>query len=67
LHSIAFPAISTGIYGYPPDQAAVVAVKAVSDFLNASATVVKLVKFVLYDEPALKIYQREFERALRGK
>ncbi len=62
LTSIAFPAISTGVYGYPPDQAAAVALEAVDDFLDRSATSVKLVKFVLYDEHSLRIYENEFAK-----
>jgi O-acetyl-ADP-ribose deacetylase (regulator of RNase III) len=34
LHSIAFPAVSTGIYGFPKDRAAVIAYKTVADFLS---------------------------------
>jgi len=34
LHTIAFPAISTGVYGYPRRQAAEIALKAVSDWLS---------------------------------
>jgi O-acetyl-ADP-ribose deacetylase (regulator of RNase III) len=33
LKSIAFPAISTGVYGFPPERAARIAVKTVRDFL----------------------------------
>jgi len=53
---VAFPAISTGIYGYPLEQAAPVAIKAVG---NAN-TRVREVRFVLFDDEAL----RAFERAL---
>ncbi len=45
--TVAFPAISTGVYGYPLDQAAQVCSKAVQDFLASEATVqeVRLVFF----------------------
>lgn len=44
--SVAFPAISCGIYGYPPQEAAPVAVAAVT---NAETTV-KVIRFVLFNE-----------------
>jgi len=37
-HSVAFPAISTGIYGYPFEAATAVALRTVADFLAAAAT-----------------------------
>lgn len=49
LHSIAFPAISTGIYSYPRDAAAAIASKVIADFL-ASNTVPKEVRLVFYSE-----------------
>ncbi|AGF77218.1 putative phosphatase, C-terminal domain of histone macro H2A1 like protein [Desulfocapsa sulfexigens DSM 10523] len=38
LSSIAFPAISCGVYGYPPDQACAIAIKETNSFLSASNT-----------------------------
>ena len=55
--TLAFPAISTGVYGYPLDLAAPVAIAAV----ESATTRVAEVRFVLYDRPAY----RAFERALR--
>jgi O-acetyl-ADP-ribose deacetylase (regulator of RNase III) len=55
LKSVAFPAISTGAYGYPVHEAAAVAVHAVVDALE-TATYVERVRFVLFDIAALKAY-----------
>jgi O-acetyl-ADP-ribose deacetylase len=57
LKTIAFPAISTGIYGYPIDQAAQVALQAVKQYLAQHAEI-ELVRFVLWDAVALKAYER---------
>ena len=50
--SVAFPAISTGLYGYPPDEAAAVAVTTV----GAAATDVSLVRFIAFDAPTHQLY-----------
>lgn len=55
LRSLAFPAISTGVYGYPPDQAAEVAVREVRAH---PAEHVELVRFVCFDARMLEIYRR---------
>lgn len=55
LESIAFPAISTGAYGFPPEAAAQIAV----DTVRAHhADNLKLVRFVCFDEGARDIYAR---------
>lgn len=46
--SLAFPAISTGIYGYPPDEAARIAVET----LTTTQTEVALIRLVAFDKPA---------------
>ncbi|MEX6691180.1 O-acetyl-ADP-ribose deacetylase [Danxiaibacter flavus] len=52
--SIAFPNISTGIYGFPKQRAAEIAVKAVSDF---KASTLKQVFFVCFDDENYNIYK----------
>ena len=61
LRTIAFAAISCGVYGYPPEQAAAVAVRTVAQAL-ASAPSVERVDFVCF-EPRVRA---AFERALRA-
>jgi O-acetyl-ADP-ribose deacetylase (regulator of RNase III) len=51
--SLAFPAISTGIYGYPLDEAAPIAVSSVAD----AETSVEEVRFVLFDGRALTAFR----------
>jgi O-acetyl-ADP-ribose deacetylase (regulator of RNase III) len=58
--SLAFPAISTGVYGYPMDLAAEDSLAAVRDFLVAEQTP-RLVSFVLFDAGAYGAYARVLE------
>lgn len=58
LSSIAFPSISTGAYGYPVDEAARVALKTVSDFLQQQDTSIKEVIFVLFDQRTFETYSQ---------
>lgn len=58
LKSISFPAISAGAYGYPLNEAARVALKAVIDYLKSSEGI-ELVRFVLFDDRTLEAFRRE--------
>ena len=57
LSSVSFPAISTGVYGYPVEEAAAVAVRTVADVLRAGSPVT-LVRCVLFSERDLETYRR---------
>ena len=57
IKSIAFPAISTGVYAFPLEQAARIAVKTVQDFVAANPQVLEKVVFVVFSPAALKVYQ----------
>jgi len=57
LQSIAFPSVSTGVYGYPVQAAARVALAAVREFLQGSE-VISLVRFVLFDAGTYEAYAR---------
>jgi O-acetyl-ADP-ribose deacetylase (regulator of RNase III) len=54
--TIAFPAIATGIYGYPPDQAARIAVSATATHLAAHDHPQRVI-FVCFDRPAETAYR----------
>jgi O-acetyl-ADP-ribose deacetylase len=56
--TVAFPAISTGAYGYPLDLAAAVAVRAVRESLAAP---VESVRFVLFGDEALHVFRRALD------
>ena len=58
--SIAFPSISTGVYGYPIEDAARIALRTVMDFLKEKGAP-KLIRFILFSESDLAVY----EEALR--
>jgi O-acetyl-ADP-ribose deacetylase len=57
--TLAFPAISTGIYGYPLEEATDIAVSTVS----TTATEVELVRFVCFDATTLAVYERRLTAA----
>ena len=63
LRSIAFPAISTGAYAYPIDEAGEIALEAVQRYLRSHPEIA-LVRFVLWGEPALAAYLRAAEKVL---
>jgi O-acetyl-ADP-ribose deacetylase (regulator of RNase III) len=57
IKTIAFPSISTGVYGYPVGEAAPIALRTVGDFL-ARHPQIELVRFVLWDGRTLAAYER---------
>lgn len=56
IRSVAFPSISTGIYGYPTEKAAVVALTAVKEFVLQDTAVPIVIQFVLFDEATHTCY-----------
>ncbi len=60
IRSIAFPAISTGVFGYPIEEATRVALTAVLEELPGLSSV-RLIRFVLFSAPDLEGYTRMLE------
>lgn len=62
LDSIAFPAISTGIFGFPKAKAARVILTAIRDHFNKNlASRLKLVRLTLFDQPTLQAFNDAWE------
>ena len=57
LHSIAFPGISTGVYGYPKKEAAVIALKTVREWLEENSGYDIEITIVNFSEEDYVIYQ----------
>ena len=55
VESVAFPAISTGAYGFPPDRAARIAVETVEAHADPS---IRLVRFVCFDNETADVYRQ---------
>lgn len=62
IRSIAFPSISTGVYSYPVEIAAKIAVKTVSGFLEDNENSFDLVEWVLFDSATESVYEKEVDK-----
>ena len=58
IRRIAFPSISTGVYSYPVNEAAEIAVHAASEFISANPDAVDEVIWVLFDAGTKSVYDR---------
>jgi len=60
IKTIAFPAISTGVYRFPLERAAKIAINEINNFLNVVNSIEKVV-FVCFDEETYEIYKEELK------
>jgi O-acetyl-ADP-ribose deacetylase len=60
VQSVSFPALSTGIFGYPVREAARIAIMAIRDYLMGD-TNIKLVRMVLYDTASYEAHVKALE------
>ncbi len=56
VQTIAFPSISTGIYGYPPEKAAAVALRTVKKFVASGGSAPTCIQFILFDDATYQCY-----------
>lgn len=65
LTSIAFPAISTGVYGYPKKEASVIAIRTVAEYMQ-SRNYYPDIFFVLFDRENMNMYEQAFTSHANG-
>ncbi|MFX0058808.1 MAG: macro domain-containing protein [Candidatus Heimdallarchaeota archaeon] len=62
LKSIAFPAISTGIFGYPIDRCAKIMISTAKEYLNKSEkTQIEEINFCLYTDSDFQVFEKELK------
>jgi putative ATPase len=66
--SIAMPAISTGIFGFPKDRAAGIIYKSINTYFGAKGdSAVKLVRIVLFDDASVKVFLDIWKRTWKDE
>jgi len=66
ISSVAFPSISTGIYGYPVEKASRIALRTVMDYLKDHPEI-KLVRFVLFDSNTHHVYEEALKELTKAQ
>lgn len=66
LQSIAFPAISTGVFGYPLEACADVMLRVIIDYTFEDLQSLRHIVVCLYDAHAFEVFERELEKKLAG-
>ena len=64
LKSVAFPSISTGAYGYPLNEAAIIALKTVMNYFKTH-TDIELVRFVLFGQKSYQAYEKVLQELVK--
>ena len=66
IRSVAFPAISTGIFGYPLEEAADISLRTVINFIQDN-NLPEIVRFVLFGEKDYKVFTKAFQKIISSK
>ena len=56
LSSIAFPAISTGIFGFPKERAAGIMLKSIREYVEKETSTLKIIQLVLFDDATVEAF-----------
>ena len=67
IRTIAFPSISTGVYSYPLEEAAEIAIKTVNDFYMEHQNEFDCIRFVLFDSRTKQAYDNAIDRIRKDK
>jgi len=68
LGSISFPAIGSGIFGFPKDKAAVIFMNTIQDYFEQNPKLnIKLVRLVIIDQPTYQVFTEQFQRSFSIK
>ena len=67
IRTIAFPSISTGVYSYPLEEAAEIAVKTVNDFYMEHQNEFDCIRFVLFDDRTKQAYENAINKIRKDK
>ena len=62
IRSVAFPSISTGVYRFPVEKAAEIAVRTVDQFVGEHPGVLDLIEWVLFDGKTYNAYKEALDR-----
>ncbi|MDW7669738.1 MAG: macro domain-containing protein [Bacillota bacterium] len=66
IDSVAFPAISTGAFGYPIEEATEVVFSVLKEMIP-KLEYIKLIRFVLYSQKTLDIYEKYFNKIIKSR
>ena len=64
VNSIAFPAIGTGVGGYPLEECAEIMLDIACEYQNKDESTLEKIYFVLFDDGAYEVFKNEFEKRL---
>lgn len=67
VRTIAFPAIGTGVGGFPLKECAEIMINTVSGYLNSKESSIKTVYFVLFDEHAYGVFEETLKKMKAGQ